>query len=54
MEKVQSMSEKQLRMLQLAMMKVDSNIVNGNARSIRPKSNPPIIQYIDNSEKDDI
>ena len=54
MEKVQSMSEKQLRMIQLAMMKADSNIVNGNARAIRPKSNPPTIQYINNSIKDDV
>ena len=54
MEKVQSMSEKQLRMIQLAMMKADSDIVNGNARNIRKGSNPPTIQYIENSEKDDV
>ena len=52
MEKVQSMSEKQLRMIQLAMMKEDSNIINGNARAIHKGYH--IIEYIENSEKDDV
>ena len=52
MEKVQSMSEKQLRMIQLAMMKEDPNIINGNAREIHKGYH--IIEYIENSEKDDV
>ena len=53
MEKVQSMSEKQLRMIQLAMMKEDTNIINGNARATHT-SNPPTIEYVENSEIDDV
>ena len=53
MEKVQSMSEKQLRMIQLAMMKEDTNIINGNARKIST-SNPTTIEYVENSEIDDV
>ena len=51
MKKVEYMSEKQLRQIQLAMMKEYNYIVNGNAISV--VSSITEVEYIANEEREE-
>ena len=52
MKKVEYMSQEQLRQIQLAMMQLDTPLINGNARKTQDSS-PSSIEYIANEERDE-
>lgn len=53
MKKVEYMSQEQLRQIQLAMMQLDTPLINGNARKTQEGNTPISIEYIANEERDE-
>ena len=56
MKKVEYMSQEQLRQIQLAMMQLETSLINGNARKTQGGTTPNSIEYIEciaNEERDE-